>query len=301
MSFEQRLDQTLTLNDGRRLGFAELGDAAGAPVIYCHGFPASRLEGRLIASAAERRKARVIVPDRPGYGLSDRKPERTIAEWADDVAELAAALGLERFSVLAVSGGAPYGLALAARLAGRVEGAAVVCGLGPVYRPEALRSMHWPGRYGFQWARTAPGLTRLVYGGLLGRLMRVRPEFALFLLTVAIPESDRRTLSRPEVRAVLAASVREALRPGVEGPLMDLGLYARDWGFDPAGIKAPVTFWHGEADATVPVSHVALLAEWLPHAEVRRLAGEGHFSLPIERADDILGVLLSRARTSASP
>jgi hypothetical protein len=35
----------LTLHDGRTLGYAEFGDPAGVPLIYCHGHPGSRLEG----------------------------------------------------------------------------------------------------------------------------------------------------------------------------------------------------------------------------------------------------------------
>ncbi|MDV3242606.1 MAG: alpha/beta hydrolase, partial [Methylocaldum sp.] len=71
MDSSKQLDQTMTLEDGRRLGFAEVGYSAGLPVVYCHGFPASRLESVLIAQAAERQRARIIAPDRPGYGLSD--------------------------------------------------------------------------------------------------------------------------------------------------------------------------------------------------------------------------------------
>ena len=293
MNAQECLHKTFTLKDGRGLGFAELGDSQGTPVIYCHGFPSSRLEVVLIAASAQRQNALVIVPDRPGYGLSDGKPERAIAEWSGDIAELLDALGLGRFSILAVSGGAPYGLALAAGLSGQVERAAIVCGLGPVYRSEALLPMHWPGRLGFQWAQQAPWLLRLVYGGFWGQLMRLRPEIALMLLTVAIPDADRRTLSRPEVRAALSESVREAFRSGVDGPLLDMTLYAREWGFDPRSITVPVTFWHGDADATVPFSHMELLAEWFPHAELRNMPGEGHFSLPIERADEILRTLLA--------
>ena len=48
---------------------------------------------------------RVLCPDRPGIGLSDPKPDRTIAGYADDVEALADALGLGRFAVLGASSG----------------------------------------------------------------------------------------------------------------------------------------------------------------------------------------------------
>ena len=293
MNPEPRLNRTITLKDSRSLGFAEVGDPRGRPVIYCHGFPASRLEAVLVDRAARRQGARIVAPDRPGYGLSDFKPERRMAEWPADVAELADALGFGRFSVLAVSGGAPYGLSLCGALGDRIAAASVVAGLGPVYDPEAVRPMHPPARFGFTSARYAPWLTWLVYGMWFGPFMRARPELALALLTTAMGEADRATLGQPDTRAVLCESIREALRPGMRGALLDLDLYSHDWGLDFAGIDLPVVFWHGDADSTVPPSHSLSLAASLPNARVIQRPGEGHFSLPINHADEILAALLN--------
>lgn len=287
-----QLNLAATLTDGRRLAYAEVGDPAGAPVIYCHGFPASRLESRLVATAAERTGTRLIAPDRPGYGLSDWKAGRALPDFADDVAELADSLGLGRFRVLGVSGGGPYALALGSRLPERVEAVAVVCGLGPLSRPEALAAMRWPARLGFGTALRHPRLNRFLFGLVLGRLMRLSPEITLALLTVGMPPADRRTLGRPEIRSEVCAALRESLRQGLRGPLLDMTLYTQTWPFDPAGIAAPVSFWHGEADATVPVCH-ARMAAVMPKADLRLLPDEGHFSLPVEHAEAILENLLN--------
>jgi pimeloyl-ACP methyl ester carboxylesterase len=293
MLSEPRFHRTLTLKDGRRLGYAEAGDPQGRPVIYCHGFPASRLEAALVDRAALRLGARIVVPDRPGYGLSDYQPGRRMVDWPGDVEQLADALGFGRFAVLAVSGGGPYGLALCHAAPGRVAAASVVAGLGPVYDPEAVRPMRGPARFGFASARKAYWLTRLVYGALLGPFLRARPELALALLTIAMPESDRATLSQPDTRAVLCAAIREGLRPGVGGALLDFKLYTRDWGFEAAAIRMPVDFWHGEADGTVPLLHSQMLAALLPQARLIQRPGEGHFSLPIQHTDEILEALLA--------
>lgn len=296
MRASERLNQTVTLKDGRRLGFAEIGDPAGMPIVYCHGFPASRLESVLISQAAEHQRVRIIAPDRPGYGLSDCKSGRTIGDWADDVAQLAGRLAIERFSVLAISGGGPYGLALAAQLPDRVRTVGIVCGLGRLHGTEAMRAMRWPARFGFGAALKSPWLLRLIYGEILGRLISRKPEAALSLLAVGSPVSDRSVLARPGIRTALSASVREALRPGVQGALRDMILYARDWGFDLARVRMPVTFWHGEADATVPLSHTLALARKFPQAKVYTFPGEGHFSLPIEHAGEIIETLIESAK-----
>jgi pimeloyl-ACP methyl ester carboxylesterase len=43
---------------------------------------------------------RLISPDRPGIGLSDPQPDRTIRDWADDIADLLDQLGVDRFAVM---------------------------------------------------------------------------------------------------------------------------------------------------------------------------------------------------------
>ena len=39
-----KIDNLLTLPDGRGLAYAEFGKPDGHPVLYCHGAPGSRLE-----------------------------------------------------------------------------------------------------------------------------------------------------------------------------------------------------------------------------------------------------------------
>ena len=81
---------TITLPDGRRLGCAEYGDPDAMPVLYCHGFPSCRLEPSMLPVSG----IRLIALDRPGYGLSDPLPGRTLLDWPRDVAAAADALGL---------------------------------------------------------------------------------------------------------------------------------------------------------------------------------------------------------------
>ena len=94
-------NQTLILRCGRRLGFAEYGDPAGKPVLYFHGTPSSRLlhpdEGITRSLGA-----RLIILERPGFGLSDFQPGRELLDWPDDVVEAADQLDLDCFAVVAL-------------------------------------------------------------------------------------------------------------------------------------------------------------------------------------------------------
>src|SRR5215469_10466634 len=82
-------EHRLRLADGRTLACLELGDPAGPPVLYFHGFPGSRLEARVAAEAATRLGVRLLAVDRPGFGQSTFQAGRTVRSWAADVAALA--------------------------------------------------------------------------------------------------------------------------------------------------------------------------------------------------------------------
>jgi hypothetical protein len=101
----------LQLRDGRTLGFAEYGVRSPKVLFYFHGYPGSRVEARLLAEPAERLGIRLIEIDRPGMGLSTFKLGRRFSDWPADVAELADDLGIDRFSLIGCSGGAPYAIA----------------------------------------------------------------------------------------------------------------------------------------------------------------------------------------------
>lgn len=72
-------ERILTLPDARKLGICELGAPDGRPVVYCHGFPGSRLDARMSDEDARATGARLIALDRPGYGLSDPQLPRAPA------------------------------------------------------------------------------------------------------------------------------------------------------------------------------------------------------------------------------
>jgi pimeloyl-ACP methyl ester carboxylesterase len=110
----------INLSSGRLLSYAEYGDPAGIPVIGFHGTPGSRIALQIVSEAAKANNLRVIVVDRPGYGLSDPMRRPSFSLYARDIAELADALSLDRFIRWGASGGGPFALACAAELPKRV-------------------------------------------------------------------------------------------------------------------------------------------------------------------------------------
>ncbi len=286
------IDHRIRLADGRTLACLALGDPKGAPVLYLHGYPGSRLEGRLAAPAARRLGLRVLAPDRPGFGASGFLAGRTLGAWAGDVAELADRLELERFPVVGVSGGGPYALACAARIPERISRAVLVAGLGPLGGRSATEGMVALNRLALGLAGRTPRLARVAVA-LAARWVRRDPRRYLAYMTGGAPPSDRAVLADPSYRAVFAASTAEALRQGGRGAAWELTLLARPWGFDVRAVAAPVCLWHGLADRIVPPAMTRRLAAALPHGKARYLPHEGHLSLIVRHLDAALAELRS--------
>jgi pimeloyl-ACP methyl ester carboxylesterase len=283
-------DRTIELSDGRRLGYAEFGDPGGAPVIYFHGWPGARVEGRLGDGAARVSGVRLIAVDRPGMGLSAFQRSRGFVDWPDDVGEVAATLGLDRFAVLGISGGGPYAAACAWKLADRLTGGGIVSSLAPFDVAGAVASMGRRNRLTFQLVRHL-GLLRRIVMARVARSVSRRPERILERGVAAAV--DKQYLDRPDVRNVLGESLREAFRDGSRGPAWEMGLYTRPWGFRLEEIQAPVHLWHGEQDANAPISMGRHLAASIPECRATFYPGEGHLHF-VDRLPEILAAFSAR-------
>jgi pimeloyl-ACP methyl ester carboxylesterase len=288
MPWSPTAEGKITLHDGRTLAYAERGPADGQPIFVFHGTPGSRLEQHLPTETYDRMGVRYLTADRPGMGLSDPLAGRTLLDWANDVAQLADALELERFPVLGCSGGGPYAAACGYRLPDRVTAVGIVS--GSAEKP-------WPGQHD-RVMLDSPDMDTS-WAADFRRDPRAFLE-RVFTANPAVPSSDRRIFERPEVRESLVTSVAESFRQGTDGPVYDNYLDYQPWGFDPRHIDTAVYVWHGEDDANVSIEQARLLASAIPGSEAVFYAAEGHL-LVYEREEDILNTLLEKPGTPAPP
>jgi pimeloyl-ACP methyl ester carboxylesterase len=280
----------LRLAGGRRLAYSQYGGPAGRPVLLFHGLPGSRLQIPPDIDQVASLGIRLIAVDRPGIGLSDALPTRSLGDWPGDVLALAHELHLRRFAVLGVSGGAPYAVACAWRLPQRTEAVAIVSGLPPLDHPHATLELGRRHRVLLAVARRVPAALALT-AWLGSQLARRGPRVYLNLMGGSLPANDRRILARPAVQAMLAADLAEAFRQGTAGVRREFELATRPWGFAPREIRVPATLWHGEEDSIVPIGVGRRLAAEIPDCRRHYLPGAGHFFI-IERWREILRELL---------
>jgi len=288
-----KLEGTIAVRGGRRLGFASFGSPHGRPIVWMHGTPGARRQIPLVArEVADRDGLRIIGIDRPGIGSSSAHVYPDLLDWTQDLEIVADTLGFDRFDVIGLSGGGPYTLAAGAALPHRINHLVVIGGVAPTIGPDAIGG----GAVGV--ARHAAPLVR--YGrvplgvALTVGIRLVKPWAGRFLDLYAAgqPDGDKHLLGRPEFKAMFLDDLLNGSRRQVTAPLSDLLLFTRDWGFRLEDVKVPVHWWHGDADHIVPFGHGEHCVSRLPDAVLKVMEGESHLG-GLGLAEDILSALTS--------
>jgi pimeloyl-ACP methyl ester carboxylesterase len=263
------------LADGRRLAYRTNGPTDGLPLYFFHGLAESRLTVHPDESILEELGICLVAIDRPGVGLSDPYPGRTLLDWPPDMVALSDQLGHQQFSVMGHSAGAPYVAACAYTMPDRLLSASIVSGISPpsrrLVRP-MLASEFWKmGMLLF----CVPLLTKpVLWAGIKYARPRIDRLYARHLSHLA--QADRDVMADPAMKDMRILSLLEAIEQGPEGLCEDICLLRRPWGFDPSTIMLPVRIWHGELDKIIDVSFGRELARLLPNSVAEFRDGLGH-------------------------
>ena len=275
--------ESIVLKDGRRLAFAKRGDG-DVPVFAFHGMGSSHLTwttkpelplSQLCSDVS------LISVDRPGYGDSSPPPAGySYAQWTDDVAQLADALGVKRFCVVGHSSGGPYALAAAALLPERVVACAAVASDPPYMHPRApaglaAMGLAFPGDSG---------------DGLYGKDPAVK--FGKW---------------RAQAMAGDDATKRHAWKGGATGFVVDYQLERLPWAFRLEDIKlgSACAFWVGDKDYETMTIGAPFMQSLVAGAACHFVPGASHGSVKSEPTNlsAILRTLVAawRQNEAASP
>lgn len=287
-----RHEASVELKSGKQIGYAEYGDPNGVPIFYFHGFPGSRLEAARFHDVAASNGFRLIGIDRPGMGLSPTDPKRSILTWAEDIANFADCLKIEKFSVMGHSGGCAFVAACAYAIPQRLNGAAIVSGMAPLEIPESKVGMPRAQRIVNGAIKVMPWLATVMMR--LTRMMLKSPNKMIEQMLKQLPEVDQVFFRELNSRKSIIDGTIEAFKNGIVGPSYEMKLLVNRWGFDLAKIACPVTIWHGRLDTQVPISHANIFANLIPGAELKIFENEGHHSLIKNHIEKIMRSLCGK-------
>ena len=265
----------IKLRNGNNIGHSFFGNKRNFPIFYFHGWPGSRFELRNIP--LKKKKCFIIALERPGYGISDPISNFKITDWPKIVLESANKLKIKKFSIIGVSGGAPFALACANKIKSKIlKSVAIVCPLAP-HNAKGMRN----GRVGMLLNYGKKPITSwLLINFLRIRLLNSDTEksFARWKNKIPLPKSDSKlfTIDRG---IKLMENFKEAIKHGTTGVHRDANLYSKDWGFKLKNIERKIFVWHGEKDLTVPIITNKYYKKKLKNKKIFIKSNEGHFSI----------------------
>ena len=262
--------------DGRALHGWVGGDPAGPLVAVLHGCPDTRHVAMTGDAAAVAAGVRLVCVNRPGYGGSTPHAS-SHGSVADDLADVAAELGHDRFAVLGMSVGSAYAVACAARHPDRVTALGLVATQPPGERTETVAALVEEFRPEFLAWRGSVGPDDPDDESLAQRWIQMLPPGDASLVAALGP-------------AAVAASVREALA-SPEGYLRDAALLWRPWAHGPAEVRCPVRAWFGEDDERSGVDAAAGLLAGFADLEVVVRPRTSHLATLVAHWPEVLTTL----------
>jgi pimeloyl-ACP methyl ester carboxylesterase len=287
-------EDVFTRPNGQRVAFSEYGVSDGAPVIFCHGWPSSRMMAELTEDAARGLRVRMISPDRPGIVGSTFVRGRRLLDWPPLVRELADFLRLDKFRMMAISGGAPYAYAGAWAMPERVRAIAVISGVPHIAELDdqsgLLALYRWLLR---AHAKLPPALARIGFRAARPFLSLRPPRRTRPWLLKLLQPCDAESLRDERAFEAAFESQRRAWENSSEGVLADAEIYAQPWGFSLADICVPVRLWHGRNDRSFSAEVAEATAKQIPNSKLRIIEDAGHYSTPIRHMREILADLIA--------
>jgi pimeloyl-ACP methyl ester carboxylesterase len=274
--------QVVETPDGHKLAVEISGAPPGKHAVFLlHGTPGTLAGPRPRGIFLHRLGIRLISYNRPGYPKSDRRKSRTVADAADDVKAIADHFGIDKFSVIGRSGGAPHALACAAAesLSGRVQCAAALSSLAP-YDAEGLDWFGGMAESNIEAFQKAESNLAALIAILNQHVQEVRNN-SQGLLNTLWPElnsSDKQVIGDIALRRIIARTHAEALSESADGWIDDVIALSSPWKFELSAIKVPVLLWHGEEDKFSPASHIHWLHERIDKSELVVRRESAHFA-----------------------
>lgn len=292
--------QTLTLSDGRKLGFATYGAEIGPTVFFLHGFGDCRLTGAIYEDPGKKLGVRVVAVDRPGVGLSSPQKHRTTLDHAEDVRQLAAHLDAKTYSVVGASGGGPSALACAYALPGeQLKSVSLVCGTGPF--DLTMRNSPWPVWFFFQTCRAFPFLLRWFRASELKQnegktvdefVARTRKQLDSWFIHLLGPHEKDLALFRDDgFLAFVYDVMQEHYKQGVYPHMEELRLLTTNYlGFRLEEVRPdlPVQLWYGRHDSSVSVRVGEAIKASLGGRAHLNVRDEAHMSLVLGCREEVL-------------
>lgn len=252
--------QSIVTDKGRRVHFTDTGEEGWKPVLFIGGAGTSARAPELVSfldTMRRRLKIRLITVERNGLGDTAFDPSWTFDDYVAEVNQVLKKLEVDRFSLVAISGGGAY--------AGQITAA----------MPDKISSLHMLATV--STASRGGERCALDHGQLLEIL---KPQVQAPRIWWELPPTGVAAKVRGFADKAADEGARAFFIRGQMGDAHGMAAESRRFCETPANVsayKGPTYLYYGEDDPLTPPSHGEY---WAAHVggkvTFRRYPGEGH-------------------------
>lgn len=236
---------------GRRVEYATHGPRDGFPVFVLHAALSGFVLPQELLRLLESQGLRLLLPLRPGYGLSDPLPEpQSVCAVARHLAAFAEARGLRRYAILSMAAGSLHGFALQALHPERVVHHVAVGAHLPLPLEERRRMLTDWQRTLFGVMAERPVAARFLALGAYRMLLQSGASSLLGAIFRRSP-ADFRIIAEPDTLANLSIGLQIAASRGVDAVVRETSYVLRE--IPELSAHMPATLMHGAMDALFTV------------------------------------------------
>ena len=277
------------LSDGRNLEFLRNSPISSSAVILHAGTTQDISGWQTWIDYFSSQNMHAIAIGRSGYVGSTKKPGRITIDIANDVAELADELGIERFVNIGLSGGGQH--AIATGLDPRSCGVVTVGSLAPF---DEMGADFYTGMQQVDLDEYAEALQdiNLLIKRFQDSYHNPSPNSGS---KVEVSENDKRAMAKPSWKCLIE-SCGFTMSKGWDWVADDYSSYLKPWGFDPRSVTVPAVIWQGGLDKNVPIQHGQWLAANMPNARLELRPDESHLGIFVNYEVEIMESALTLLR-----
>ncbi len=239
----------------------------GPSVLVCHGTSSNCFASEVTTPLVEAGFS-VLTPSRPGYGRTPLNAGRTAAQAAQALIALLDSLSIQICSVIAISGGGPTGITLAAGFPRRVSHLVLADAISfPENRQNELS-------YKSQMAFYGP--MHIIIWGMLGLMSRLSPRKmarqTLAIFSTHNPDDGLSKLTPTNIESISRCYQDHSSRQGaLNDALHTVGADVL------VQVHQPTLVIHSREDNSVPFAHAEWTLRQIPKAELCEAGVTGHF------------------------
>ncbi len=262
---QQNEDKFVCLKNGHQIAYRDYGPADGDVIIFCHNGYGSRVSiPHNYREICERQNKRIIIPDRPGYGLT---PYADPSKWNSMLNEFVDLLDIQQYQLLGSVLGSAVALNFAAQADQRMRKLSLC---SPVFVNKPDDTSYLTGIFApvTRLIKASKRIALEIYQLWLKSVTLNLAQHYGKMLTHSIGSAEVEQFHKQGTVNLMIDGFIQGSSRGVEGIANDMVHCLSPRNIDLGKIDVPVTLWWGSEDARINQSGVKRIAAQLKDATV---------------------------------